>query len=187
MSRSLAETAAGLRCDERTLRRYAHEGLLRGERRGRREVRLPFREELYLKRHWDLLSGLRRSLRTEHRVRLAVLFGSAATGEDRIDSDVDLAIGHSTGDPEQMVELTRRLRGRTGRAVHLTLLEDVERSPVLLADVLIEGRVIVDRDGTWPELECRRERILHDAAAEERASHAAAQKAVASARKRLGI
>jgi predicted nucleotidyltransferase len=186
MSYALAEIATELACDERTLRRYADLGLLRAERSGgRQEMRLPFREEIFLKRNWHLLSSLRRALRTEHRVRLAVLFGSIATGEDRPDSDVDLLIEHSTGDPEQMVELRRRLQKRVGRPVHLILLDDVERSAVLLADILTEGRVIVDRDGTWSRVERRREPVLREAGEEEEATHAAAREAVAATRARL--
>lgn len=186
MSRGLAETAAALHCDERTLRRYAGQGLLRGERRGRRELRLPYGEERYLRRHWALLSGLRRALRTEHSVRLAVLFGSTATGEDLPESDVDLLIEHSTGDLEQVAELRRRLQKRIGRPLHLVLLEDAEQSPVLLADVLREGRVIVDRAGAWRRLERKRRRILRQASEQEEATHAAARRAVAKARARLG-
>jgi predicted nucleotidyltransferase len=183
MGSALAETAARLRCDERTLRRYAAEGLLRGERRGRREVRLPYAEESYLRRHWGLLSGLRRALRTEHSVRLAVLFGSTATGEDLPDSDVDLLIDHSTGDLEQVVELRRRLEERLGRPIHLVLLEDARRSASLLADVLLEGRVIVDRGEAWPNLD--RERTMRAAATEEAAVDAAARRSVAEARARV--
>jgi predicted nucleotidyltransferase len=185
MSRGLAETAEALQCNERTLRRYANQGLLRGERRGRQELRLPYGEERYLRRQWALLSGLRRALRTEHSVRLAVLFGSTATGEDLPDSDVDLLIEHSTGDLEQVIELQRRLRERVGRPIHLVLLEDAERSPSLLADVLLEGRVIVDRDDSWRRLERRRQRVLRQAAAKEEATRVAARRAVVEARERL--
>lgn len=185
MSRGLADTASTLGCDERTLRRYADQGLLRGERRARRELRLPYGEELYLRRHWELLSGLRRALRTEHSVRLAVLFGSTATGEDRPESDVDLLIEHSTGDLEQVAELRRRLQARIGKQIHIALLEDAERSPMLLADILSKGRVIVDRDSTWCRLERRRRRILRCASEEEQANRAAARQAVAAARTRL--
>lgn len=185
MSRGLAQTAEGLLCSERTLRRYANEGLLRGERHGRRELRLPLEEERYLRRHWALLSSLRRALRTEHSVRLSVLFGSTATGEDRPDSDVDLLIEHSTGDIEQVAELRRRLQAHIGKPIHIVLLEDAERSPVLLADVLREGRTIVDRDGTWRRLERRRQRVLRQAAEEEEATHTAARRAVVEARARL--
>jgi predicted nucleotidyltransferase len=185
MSYGLAETAAALHCDERTLRRYAGQGLLRGERRERGELRLPYGEERYLKQHWTLLNGLRRALRTEHRVRLAVLFGSTAIGDDLPTSDVDLLISHSTGDLEQVVELRRRLQERIDRPIHLVLIEDAERSPMLLADVLIEGRVIIDRDGDWRKLERRRRSLLRQAAKEEQATYVAAAKAVAAARERL--
>jgi len=185
MSLALAETAAALHCDERTLRRYADIGLLRSERGPRRELRLPHSEEIYLRQHWEVLHGLREAIRTEHSVRLAVLFGSTATGEDLPQSDVDLLVEHATGDLGQIVELQRRLRRRTGRAIHLVSLDDAARSPLLLADVLREGRVIVDRDGSWQRLEESRRRVQREAATEEAATRAAAQRAVADARRRL--
>ncbi len=167
------------------MRRYVHGGLLRGKRRGRREVSLPYSEERYLQRHWGLLSGLRGALRTEHSVRLAVLFGSTATGDDRPDSDIDLLVAHSSGDPEDIVELRRRLQERIGRPVHLTLLENAERSPSLLTDVLLEGRTIVDRDEIWPRLDRRRGRALREAATEAEAARTAARRGISAARSRL--
>ena len=185
MSRALTETAEALHCDERTLRRYASQGLLRAERGGRRELRLPYGEERYLRQHWRLLSGLRRGLRTEHGVRLAVLFGSTATGDDRPGSDVDLLIEHSSGDLERIAELRRRLQRRVGQPIHLVLLEDARQSPVLLADILREGRMIVDRDETWSRLMRQWSGVLRDATAEEDAIHAGARQAIADARARL--
>lgn len=166
MGRNLGEIAKKLGCSERTLRRYVSQGALRGERASRDEVSIPYREEVYLKRHWGLLSGLRRALRTEHGVRMAVLFGSTATGDDRPDSDVDLLISHSSGDPEDLVELRRRLQKHVDRPLHLTLLEEAEHSPSLLADVLVEGRVVVDRNRAWPRLRRRRRQLLGKAAAD---------------------
>lgn len=186
MSHALAETAEALHCDERTLRRYANQGLLRSERHGRGELRLPYGEERYLQEHWALLSGLRRALRTEHNVRLAVLFGSTATGDDLPESDVDLLIDHSTADLQQVAELRRRLQRRIGRPVHLVLLEDARQSPVLLADILDEGRVVVDRIGAWKRLSRQQKALLRAATAEEGAIHAGARAAVAEARARLG-
>lgn len=186
MSRALTETAEALHCDERTLRRYANQGLLRGERGGRRELRLPYGEERYLREHWRLLSGLRRGLRTEHGVRLAVLFGSTATGDDRPGSDVDLLIEHSTGSLQQVVGLRRRLQNYVERPIHLVLLDDARESPVLLADILREGRVIVDRDGTWRRLVRHRRSVFRESAQEEDAIHAGARRAIADARARLG-
>jgi hypothetical protein len=40
-------------------------------------------------------------------------------------------------------------------------LEDAEAEPSLLADVVAEGRVLVDREQLWPRLR-RRERSLRD-------------------------
>ncbi len=186
MSHALAETAEALHCDERTLRRYANQGLLRGERLGRGELRLPYGEQSYLREHWWLLSGLRRALRTEHNVRLAVLFGSTATGDDLPESDVDLLIDHSTADLQQVAELRRRLQQRIGRPVHLVLLEDARQSPVLLADILDEGRVVVDLVDAWKRLGHQRKALLRAATAEGGAIHAGARAAVAEARARLG-
>lgn len=183
MGRGLAATAEGLHCSERTLRRYVNEGLLRGERRGRREVTLPYDEERYLRQHWETLSNLRLALRTEPSVRLAVLFGSTAVGDDRPDSDVDLLIDHATGDLEEVVELRRRLQEHVAKPVHLVLLQDA--SPLLLADVLIEGRVIVDRGDAWRRLARTRQTVRRRATEEEGAVHDAAWRGVAAARRRI--
>lgn len=185
MGRGLAQTAETLECSERTLRRYVNEGLLRGERHGRREVRLPYAEENYLHGHWELLSGLRRALRTEKAVPLAVLFGSMATGESRPDSDVDLLIEYRNGDFHKIARLRRRLRKALRRPVHLVLLEDAEQSPSLLADALQEGRVILDREGIWQELERKRDRILRAAEEDETAKRLKANRAVAATRMEL--
>lgn len=185
MSLALRETATALRCDERTLRRYAGLGLLRATRGKRRELRLPYSEEAYLRQHWELLHSLRGTLRTEPSVRLAVLFGSAATGEDRPESDVDLLIEHSSGDLERIVELQRRLTARIGRPAHFVSLDDAESSPLLLADILREGRTIVDRDGAWRRLGERRDQLMRRAGGEEKANRRAARRAVADARARL--
>lgn len=185
MSRPLAWTAEQLGCNERTLRRYVGAGMLRGERLGRDEIRLPPREELFLRRSWPLLSRLRQALRTEHSVRLAVLFGSTATGDDRAGSDVDLMVDRVTGDLVEVVQLQRRLSQSLEKAVHIVTLTDAEQSPVLLADILREGRVVVDRDDLWSRLARRRSQVLRQAATEEEATHDAAWNGVAAARARL--
>jgi predicted nucleotidyltransferase len=118
-------------------------------------------------------------------VRLAVLFGSNATGKEQAGSDVDLLIEHSTGDLDQVAELRRHLQKQADRQIHLVLLEDARHSPVLLADVLQEGRVIVDRNGTWPRLTRRQTKLLRNAAAEEAAIHARARRAITDTRARL--
>jgi hypothetical protein len=86
---------------------------------------------------------------------------------------------------EEVVELRRRLQERIGNPIHLVLLEDAEHSPMLLADVLREGRVVVDRSEAWDRLARQRQKVLRQAAAEEEATHGAAWRGVAAARKRL--
>lgn len=187
MSARLDSISRDLGCSERTLRRWASEGMLRSEIRGRGEIRLPVAEELYLRSHWQILEGLRRALRTEPSVRLAVLFGSAAVGEDRPDSDVDLLVEHENDDPREVVRLQRRLSRHLDRPVHVVSSAAAARSPALLVDVLTEGRVVVDRVGAWPRLLRKRDWASSAAAADESATHAGAWAAVEEARQRTAV
>jgi predicted nucleotidyltransferase len=140
----------------RTLRRAAHDGTLHAHRRGRRRLELSPGEQLYVRRRWPLLSALRRALRTEPNVRLAVLFGSAARGDDRPDSDVDVLIDLREAGALRTASLAERLSEAAVRRVELVLLHDAERNPVLLAGALREGRVLVDREGLWARLSARK-------------------------------
>jgi predicted nucleotidyltransferase len=160
MGRALGHTAATLACSERTLRRYINEGILRGRTLEAHRFDLPETETVYLHRHWPLLRGLRTALRTERSVRLAVLFGSMATGEDTERSDIDLLVVLDRDDESAFAGLRRRLQDGLGRPIHLVRLDDGQRSPSLLADVLDEGRVLIDRDEKWPGLQAQRDRII---------------------------
>jgi len=171
-------------CSERTLRRYINDGLLHGRELHRRRFELPEQEERYLLAHWPLLRSLRAALRTERDVRLAVLFGSTATGEDTERSDVDLLVSHRREGGQVLAALRRRLEDALGRRVHLVRLDDAQRSAALLADVLEEGRIIVDRDRCWPALVADRERVLAQAARQDAQALALAHAAVDAARKR---
>jgi len=91
-SDSLRTLARHLDVPERTLRRAAAEGLVRGRRTSERRDQTSLSEEAYLRRHWPLLRELRAALRTEPNVRLAVLFGSLASGRGSERSDVDLLV-----------------------------------------------------------------------------------------------
>lgn len=64
-------------------------------------------------------------------------------------------------------------------------LEQAETMPTLLADVLREGRVLVDRDGLWDRLLERQPEISAAAAREERATARRARETVAAARERI--
>lgn len=146
---SLRTLARQLDVPERTLRRAAAQGLIRGRRLSQRRYKTTLREEAYLRSHWDLLSGLRRALRTEPGVRLAILFGSLARGEGVESSDVDLLVSLRDDSAGAVAGLSGRLRERVGRDIQIVRLADGQRSPALMLDVLSDGRVLVDRDDRW--------------------------------------
>ena len=152
-SDSLRSLARHLDVPERTLRRAASEGLIHGERTSPRRFRTSMREEAYLRAHWPLLRGLRDALRTEPNVRLAVLFGSQATATATAQSDVDLLVVLDDSSASRVADLAGRLERRIGRSVQLVRLEDAERTPVLMAAALGRGRVLVDRERRWQELQ----------------------------------
>ena len=58
-------------------------------------------------------------------------------------------------DLERVVELAAKLTAATGRSVDVVRLEDAESEPSFLADVIADGRVLVDREGLWPRLRSR--------------------------------
>jgi predicted nucleotidyltransferase len=62
-------------------------------------------------------------LRTERVVRLAVLIGSAARGELREHSDIDLLVDLADSDWRERDRLRGRLSGAIGRPVDLVSLE----------------------------------------------------------------
>jgi predicted nucleotidyltransferase len=110
------------------------------------------------------LSALRRALRTEQKVRLAVLFGSFATGEETEGSDLDLLVALSDPSAGAVASLSARLGDWVGRDVQLVRLQEAERSPALMVDVLASGRVLVDRDGLWSTLKAAERRWRRRAA-----------------------
>jgi len=149
----IQELAADLDVEERTLRRAASQGALRASRSGPRRLVLAPGEREYLRARWPLLAELRRALRTEHRVRLAVLYGSLARGDEDAGSDLDLLISLADDRPLAGFGLAVRLQRVGGRQVDIALLERVEvQAPLLLDRILAEGRVLIDRDGEWGRL-----------------------------------
>jgi predicted nucleotidyltransferase len=149
---SLRALARHLEVPERTLRRAAAQGLIHGERLSERRFKTSLREESYLRSHWGLLRDLRRALRTEPNVRLAVLFGSLATGEGAESSDVDLLVSLRDETADALAALSARLSERIGRDIQLVRVREAERSPTLMLDALDQGRVLADRDEVWPRL-----------------------------------
>jgi predicted nucleotidyltransferase len=92
-------------------------------------------------------------LRTEQNVRFAVLFGSAARGTDTAHSDVDIAIAARDADLERVLDLEEKLSRLTGRRVDVVRLEDAGTEPELLAELVADGRVLVDREHRWARLQ----------------------------------
>ncbi len=154
-SDSLRMLARHLDVPERTLRRAAAEGLVRGTRTSARRYETSLREEAYLRRHWPLLRGLRDALRTEPNVRLAVLFGSQATGRAIERSDVDLLVALTDPSAARVAQLAGRLERRLSRDIQIVRLQDAEQTPSLMADALEQGRVLIDRDNRWRQLKSR--------------------------------
>ena len=162
--------ASALGVSGRTLRRAAVRGAIRVNRPSPRTFDLAGSERRYLRSHWNLLDLLTRTLRTEKNVRLAVLFGSAARGDDRPGSDVDLLVDLADerrgGLPLARIEL--KLESVLGRPVQLISLPAAEASPALLGEAIADGRVLVDRDDRWAALKRRERSLSRRARAEER-------------------
>jgi predicted nucleotidyltransferase len=155
MSAQLQELADSLHVNERTLRRAWALGMLRGTRSTPYKLELQVQERVYLRSHWPTLSRLTRALRTEPNVATAVLFGSVARGDDTIESDIDLLVALRNPGLRERVALAERLSMRTGLAVEIVVLEDALRRPSLMVEILRDGRVLIDRERRWPELQAQ--------------------------------
>jgi predicted nucleotidyltransferase len=151
----LTQLAERVDASERTLRRAVAAGTLRGERSSPRRLKLSAAERDYVLRRWHLLAQLRAALRTEPNVRFALLFGSGARGEDTATSDIDLVVEMRRDSLADLIDLELKLGALLGRDVDLLSLADVEANSLLFAEAFSEGRVIVDREGRWPELRSR--------------------------------
>lgn len=142
------------------MRRAVAQGALRVRRPRPRQLRLEPGEREYLREHWQILGRLRAALRTERRVRLAVLYGSVARGDEDKGSDLDLLVALADARPLAGQQLANRLERVMGRKVDVARLDLVEKNaPLLLDQVLDEGRVVIDRDRLWAKLRTRRRAI----------------------------
>ena len=84
-----------------------------------------------------------------------------ARGDADSGSDLDLLVSLSGDeDPLATVQLSQRLTGVAAREVDVARLDRIEENaPLLLERILDEGRVIVDRDDLWADLQQRRRAI----------------------------
>lgn len=156
---SLSDLADDLGTTSRTLRRAARDGALDCRRTSPRRSYVSGRELEYLRSHWPLIAGLRAGLRTEPNVASAVLFGSAARGDDAPGADSDLLVEFRDEDWRAAIALSARLSERVGREVEVISLAEAERNQSLLAEAVADGRPLVDRVGRWAELRARESEI----------------------------
>jgi predicted nucleotidyltransferase len=163
----LPELAAELSTTDRTLRRAVNGGLIHGTRVSPRKFKMPLSERVYLRENWPILSQLRETLRTEPSIRAAILFGSYARGEQHGMSDFDILVDFH-GDRRSLREVRRRLAERLETPVQLVTLEDAVRAPLLLSEVLRDGRVLVDRSDCWPQLLRSKPQVIRNASRELR-------------------
>ena len=95
-----------------------------------------------------IIDDLKRALTGEEEVAAAYLFGSLARGEDRRDSDIDLAVLFRESPPKVLVgpvsALHDRLERALGREIDLVVLNG---APVdLVHRVLRDGVLVNERD-----------------------------------------
>jgi predicted nucleotidyltransferase len=126
---------------------------------GPRRIELREGELEYLRTHWKLIKRLTETLRTERNVRMAVLFGSVARGDETADSDLDVLVELRDSSLAATGRLRRRLRDAAGRDAQLVTVEAASSSPLLMADVVEDGRVLVDRMSAWPAWRERESRL----------------------------
>ena len=159
----LDQLAAELGVSGRTLRRAAARQSIRVTRVSPRVITITASEHHYILRHWTLFERALQVLRTRLGVRLAVLFGSAARGESNDESDVDMLV-RVRGGWSDRVDAALALEEALSRPVQLVDLASAP--PLLLSEVLRDGRVLADRDGDWERLQ-RRAGVLARAAETE--------------------
>ena len=96
----------------------------------------------------DLNQRLRQVAAFFPEVKLAVLFGSTARGQDRPKSDVDLGILLAPYSPELRFRVEADLGRAAGRAVDVILLDDAP--PLLRFEIAKEGVLLFQReDHLW--------------------------------------
>jgi predicted nucleotidyltransferase len=156
----------------RTLRRAAERGAIRVRRPSPKAVVLTSAEYEYVLRHWPLFERALEILRTRPNIRMAVLFGSVSRGQEDAESDLDLLVRQRRDDWRERVAVGDAIERAVGREVEIVSLE--RASAPLVADVLRDGRVLVDRDGDFERLRLEAPAIDREArAARERLQHEA--------------
>ena len=95
--------------------------------------------------HADMLAQIINVLNTEQGLKLAIIFGSVATGNMRIDSDVDIALlFDSPLSAVRKMELAAQLERELLRDVDLVDLSTL--SGTILKQILCKGQVLVQKE-----------------------------------------
>ncbi len=82
---------------------------------------------------------------SQHSIQAVYLFGSVGRGQERPESDIDIAVlAAAPIDPRALEQLRATLEVRLRRDVHLVDLRAA--STVLRMQVVASGRVLLDRD-----------------------------------------
>lgn len=179
MSLVLKRLAGEVGVSERTLRRGVSSELIRARRPSSHRLVVSEQEAAWVRRHWLLVGRLRGALRTEPNVELAVLFGSAARGDDLAGiSDVDLLVELRRPFPGALETLRLRLDRQLPVEVQLVPLEGARRNPRLLTEVLRDGRPLVDRGGSWSRLQAQARQVQAEVDRLEDELHAGSQAAL---------
>jgi predicted nucleotidyltransferase len=85
------------------------------------------------------------TLRSDERILYALAFGSAARGQMRPDSDLDIALAlNAPLDTDALGRLVAELEAAAGRAVDVVLIS--EAPPGLAYRVFRDGQLLVQRD-----------------------------------------
>jgi predicted nucleotidyltransferase len=98
-----------------------------------------------------LIQAILAAIDTQPGIRLAILFGSLAVGQERADSDLDLAVdaGHRLTTGEKLA-LVNELAERTGRPVDLVDLYAVGEP--LLGQILRHGKRLLGSETCYADL-----------------------------------
>ena len=99
----------------------------------------------------NLTQTILAAINTQPGIRLAILFGSLAVGQERPDSDLDLAVdsGHRLTTGEKLA-LVNELAERTGRPVDLVDLYAVGEP--LLGQILRHGKRLLGSETCYADL-----------------------------------
>jgi uncharacterized protein len=102
----------------------------------------------------DLLDRLRNALADLHAVRLGVVFGSVARGDDRPGSDVDVGVRLDPDSSALRQEIEAALGRAAGREVDVVFLD--EAPPLLRFEIGADGVVLVERQPhAWSDFRAR--------------------------------